>query len=157
MITLWQKTSFQFWKQSVSIVWSWTPMILFLGWTIALCNFNLAKKYKIQVFIGKTKQSTVSIKENGDRRGYSKWQMWKYIFKIDETDKNHWHIKNTSNSSVSSFSPCTAHARSPPRKGAGLGSSVPVQCMRRALRSHSYAEISTSKVMVWRGGASGCD
>ena len=48
--------------------------------------------------------------------------MWKYIFKIDETDKNHWHIKNNSKSSGSSFSHCIAHARSPPGKGACVGS-----------------------------------
>ena len=40
------------------------------------------------------KQSkAVFIKEKGDKWGYSKWQMRKYIFKIDETDKNYWHIK----------------------------------------------------------------
>ena len=60
--------------------------------------------------------------------------MWKYIFNINETDKNQWHIKRTSNSSGSSFSPCTAHARSPPRKGAGVDSSVPVLSMHRTLR-----------------------
>ena len=57
--------------------------------------------------------------------------MWKYIFQTDETVKNHWHIKNTSNSSGSSFSTCTSHARSPPGKGAGVGCSVPVLSMRR--------------------------
>ena len=37
--------------------------------------------------------------------------------------------------SGSSFSHCIAHARSPPGKGAGVGSSVPVLSMHRALRS----------------------
>ena len=60
--------------------------------------------------------------------------MWKNIFNINETDKNQWHIKRTSNSSGSSFSPCTAQARSPPWKGAGVDSSVPVLSMCRALR-----------------------
>jgi len=49
------------------------------------------------------------------------------------------------------------HAWSPPGKWAGVGSSVPVLNMCRALRSHSYAEILTSKVMVLGGGACGCD
>ena len=43
--------------------------------------------------------------------------MWKYIFKIDETDKNHWHIKNTSNSSGPQLAPAPCMHGALPGKG----------------------------------------